>query len=87
MNAMFDFKHAIDANPENALAHYNAANLYFNMRQFEKAIRHYDYAVYANPEDEGMFTSTPHVPQLSPICPSHVPLYTCSNVSYPYLVC
>ena len=31
-NAMKDFKQAIEADPTYSLAHFNAANLYFNMR-------------------------------------------------------
>ena len=42
-NAMKDFKQAIEADPTYSLAHFNAANLYFNMRYIyaTKDLRNY----------------------------------------------
>jgi len=52
-NAMSDFQQAIAADPKYSLAYFNAANLYFNMRIFEKALRYYDMAVENCRDDEG----------------------------------
>jgi len=35
--AMHDYRHAIQLNPNYALAYYNAANIYFFNRQFKQA--------------------------------------------------
>ena len=52
-NAMNDFQQAIEADPTYSLAYFNAANLYFNMRLFEKALKYYDAAVKNCVDDEG----------------------------------
>ncbi|XP_063677695.1 uncharacterized protein LOC134813749 isoform X3 [Bolinopsis microptera] len=52
-NAMNDFQQAIEADPTYSLAYFNAANLYFNMRLFEKALKYYDAAVKNSVNDEG----------------------------------
>ena len=52
-NAMKDFQQAIEADPTYSLAYFNAANLYFNMRLFEKALKYYDAAVKNCIDDEG----------------------------------
>ena len=52
-NAMKDFQQAIEADPTYSLAYFNAANLYFNMRLFEKALKYYDAAVKNCVDDEG----------------------------------
>lgn len=52
-NAMQDFQQAIEADPTYSLAYFNAANLYFTMRMFRKALRYYDLAVKHSGDDEG----------------------------------
>ena len=52
-NAMNDFQQAIEADPTYSLAYFNAANLYFNMRLFQKALKYYDAAVKNSVNDEG----------------------------------
>ncbi|XP_013415730.1 uncharacterized protein LOC106177489 [Lingula anatina] len=51
-NAMRDYQQAISIDPSHALAYFNAANIYFQMRQFKQAHAHYDKAILFNPKDE-----------------------------------
>ncbi|XP_078601975.1 uncharacterized protein LOC144876496 isoform X1 [Branchiostoma floridae x Branchiostoma japonicum] len=51
-NAIKDYKSALQLDPTFSLAYFNAANLYFHMRQFLQAKDFFDKAVQCNPKDE-----------------------------------
>ncbi|XP_074650504.1 uncharacterized protein LOC141905524 isoform X2 [Tubulanus polymorphus] len=55
VNAMRDYQRAITIDPTYSLAYFNAANIYFHMRQFKQAERYYNKALQFNPKDEGAF--------------------------------
>ncbi|XP_067099361.1 uncharacterized protein ttc6 [Osmerus mordax] len=52
VGAMRDYQKAISVNPAYALAHFNAANLYFYNSRFEQACEYYSHAFELDPEDE-----------------------------------
>eukprot|EP00795_Rhopilema_esculentum_P011483 gene11483-21699_t len=52
VNAMRDYQSALKKDPSYSLAYYNAANLYFNHRQFQQALEFYDRAIGWNSTDE-----------------------------------
>uniref|UniRef100_A0A8C4SYJ6 Tetratricopeptide repeat domain 6 n=1 Tax=Erpetoichthys calabaricus TaxID=27687 RepID=A0A8C4SYJ6_ERPCA len=55
VGAMRDYQQAIRLNPRNALAHFNAANLYFHSRQFQQACEYYTKAVHLDPHNDCAF--------------------------------
>ena len=48
------FKQAIEANPQNAVAHANMGNVYFKRKQYEEAIRWLDKALALDPAVAGV---------------------------------
>lgn len=52
VNAIRDYQEALKHDPTYALAYFNAANVYFHMRQFKQAIAYFSQAITYNPKDE-----------------------------------
>ncbi len=52
VNAMRDYQEAIKLDPTYSLAYFNAANVYFHMRQFKQAAAYYHAALQFNKTDE-----------------------------------
>ncbi|XP_053235987.1 tetratricopeptide repeat protein 6 isoform X1 [Podarcis raffonei] len=53
--AMKDYQQAISIDPSYALAYFNAANIYFNNRQFSQANNYYSKALMLDPLNESAF--------------------------------
>nr|KAG5709228.1 hypothetical protein BaRGS_017980 [Batillaria attramentaria] len=52
VNAMRDYRQAIELDPKYSLAYFNAANVYFHTRHFKQALDYYNKAIEYNPKDE-----------------------------------
>ncbi|XP_052281417.1 uncharacterized protein LOC127878913 isoform X2 [Dreissena polymorpha] len=52
VNAVRDYKLALELDPTYALAHFNAGNVYFHTRHFSQALDSYNKTVKYNPKDE-----------------------------------
>ena len=52
VNAMRDYQEAIKLDATYSLAYFNAANVYFHMRQFKQARAYYSVALQFNANDE-----------------------------------
>ncbi|XP_078714776.1 tetratricopeptide repeat protein 6 isoform X3 [Lampetra fluviatilis] len=65
VSAMRDYQAAIVADPNYALAYYNAANVYLHGRQLTQALDYYDRVVELDPMDECAFLNRAIVRSLS----------------------
>ena len=57
VNAMRDYQEAIKLDPTYSLSYFNAANVYFDMRQFKQAQAYYSAALQFNAKDESAFVN------------------------------
>jgi tetratricopeptide (TPR) repeat protein len=65
VSAMQDYQRAIASDPYYSLAYYNAANIYFKLRQFQQAKVYYDNASSFNKMDESAFLNR----AITKVCP------------------